>query len=244
MSTGIGKTYASVACSIALMCSIQAAGQPLEAEFGKSSQAQVVPLSPEELYRGWLASEILGQEAVSRSGTSLGRIRNIQVSSETAQIDALIIEAPATKATEDFVFRVPWQKIDAGVPHRVMVDIAHGRMPEYDLFAPGLPESTANAFSITAVIGEHVRLQTGSGYGYLRDAVFTPTGVLRAVLVTRRMELGGGTVAFGFPASPSERWRASTAYYGLPYITSNQANDAAVEVNLKRFAPIRRGSRG
>lgn len=35
-------------------------------------QMQVVPLSSEELYDGWSASELIGQDVVSRAGASLG----------------------------------------------------------------------------------------------------------------------------------------------------------------------------
>jgi sporulation protein YlmC with PRC-barrel domain len=236
--------FAAGSLAIISLCSVQV--QAIEQR--SPSLIRVVPLSADELYQGWLASEVLGKELVSKGGARLGRVSNILVGTDTAQIGALVVEAAATGDAKEYVFRIPWQKVESSsLPDRVVVDLADSRLPEYDIFVPDQPKrsgQSAEDFAVSAVIGDRARLQTGRGYGYVRDVVFTPEGRLRAVLITRGIRLGGGTVAFGFPRSPSERWRAGAAYYGLPYVTSDQANLAAVTVDLGRFVEPRAESKG
>jgi sporulation protein YlmC with PRC-barrel domain len=211
---------AAASLATVALCSVQVQAT----EQRSPSLIRAVPLSTDELYRGWLASEVLSNKVVSKAGVGLGRVRNILVGSDSAQIEALVVEAAAAGDAKEFVFRVPWQKIETGsLPGRVVVDVADSRRPEYGIFSPDKPKHSGQAakdFAVSAVIGDRARLQTGLGYGYVRDVVFTPEGRLRAALITRGTRLGGGTVAFGFPRSPSDRWRAGAAYYGLPYITS------------------------
>jgi sporulation protein YlmC with PRC-barrel domain len=245
MWTGIrGSCFAVAILAIAAL----ALAQVQAVEQRSPSQIPAVPLSPDELYRGWLASEVLGKQVTSKPGADLGRVRNVLIGNETADIAALVVEAATTSDTKEYVFRVPWQKVEAAaLPDRVVVEIADSRLPEYGIFVPDGPKASREQpedFAVSDVIGDRARLQTGMGYGYVRDVVFTPEGRLRAVLITRGMRLGGGTVAFGFPQSPSERWRAGAAYYGLPYVTIDQANVAAVAVEMGRFAGPPKGSKG
>ena len=202
---------------------------------GATLRKQVVPLSADDLYRGLLASSVLGKGVVSKTDQGLGTVRNILIGDDS-QIQALIIDDDSADGAE-FVFRVPWRNVRLSLlPDRVVVDVSSGRQSEFDIFPED--EKTAEPsqeFAVSAVINDYARLQTGRGYGYVRDVLFTPKGRMRAVLITRSARLGGGNVAFGFPASPAERWDPSTSYYGLPYITAEQADAAAVSVDLKYF---------
>jgi hypothetical protein len=89
-------------------------------------------------------------------------------------------------------------------------------------------------FRITQVIGDYARLQAGQAYGYVGDAVFSPSGALLAVLIVRDATAGGGTFAFGFPGSIGA-WNPRVGYYGLPYVTAEQAGLAALRVDAGRF---------
>ena len=84
------------------------------------------------------------------------------------------------------------------------------------------------------LIGDYARLQTGQGYGYVTDLVFSPAGKMMAVLVARDRQAGGGTIAFPYP-DKMENWSPAMSYYGLPYITAEQANQAGMAVNMRSF---------
>jgi hypothetical protein len=193
---------------------------------------QVVPLTEQQLYVGWRASSILGQ--IIRSSTSsgnLGIVRNIAISSQ-GEISALVVES---NDEPEFVLRIPWQRIDkTRLPNALFADLLNGRDRGLGLFAKA--DGSPDEFRVTAVIGDNARLQPGLTYGYVSDVIFTRDGKLLAVLVTRDAPGGGGTFAFGFPGTTG-RWDPNASYYGLPYITSQHATDAAIRVDRKRFQP-------
>jgi sporulation protein YlmC with PRC-barrel domain len=209
-----------------------AQAQTREAAAGK---VQATPLAADALYRGWRVSRILGKPVTSRSGQELGMVRNL-VLADDGSVEALVVEGIGTTRLPEFVFRIPWQRIVASdLPRRITADIASGDIPEYGMF-PGTPGAATmpSAFRVSAVIGDFARLQAGQGYGYVSDMVFTPDGKLLAILVTRDATGGGGTYAFGYPGTTG-RWDPHFSYYGLPYVTAEQATRAAVRVDHARF---------
>lgn len=84
------------------------------------------------------------------------------------------------------------------------------------------------------MIGDYTRLQAGQGYGYVSDLVFSQDGKLLDVLVSRGASAGGGTYAFSYP-DDTGKWSPGMSYYGLPYVTGDQATRAGVRVDLSRF---------
>lgn len=195
---------------------------------------QIVPLTAEAMYQGWRASKVLGGRVVANSGEEFGIARNILMDMK-GQIIALIVEAPSSAGFAEFVYRIPWSKIERSKPsHNVIVDIPPGQQRQYGLSPNEKSSPATKEFSVQAVIGDYARLQVGQAYGYVSDVVFTEGGQMLAVLVTRDFAAGGGTYAFGFPGTIG-RWDPTVGYYGLPYVTNEQADAATVKVDPKRF---------
>jgi sporulation protein YlmC with PRC-barrel domain len=191
----------------------------------------VVPLSADALYEGWRASDLLGQDVTSHNGQDLGLVRNI-LFDRRGQIRALVVEGPRSGAASEFVFRLPWHRVDhSKLPDEVAANLTTGIGPELRMFGQA-PQP--DEFRITEVTGDYARLQVGQAYGYVGDAVFSRSGALKAVLVVRDAEAGGGTFAFGFPGSIGG-WDPRAGYYGLPYVTAGQASAAALRVESARF---------
>jgi sporulation protein YlmC with PRC-barrel domain len=229
-SDHLGFACAAI-CAGIIACSA-ASAQPTRLPDAKA----VVPLSAETLYQGWRASSVLGKEVVSRSDQKLGTVRNLLVGRDGG-LEAMVVEGGGVTDLRPFMFRIPWQKVQAAkLPDRIVVDVANGARPEYGIFGgqPGVPESP-NEFPVTHIIGDYARLQAGQGYGYASDVVFDRQGEILAVLITRDAAGGGGTRAFGFPSSPAPQWDPGASYYGLPYVTAQQADAAGVPVDAKRF---------
>jgi hypothetical protein len=148
----------------------------------------------------------------------------------------LIVEASSSQSQAEFVFRVPWQNVGINeIPEKVVADLGT-KSPRAELFS-SKDNTPPNEFSVTQVIGDYARLQTGFAYGYVNDVVFSDEGRMMAILVIRDSPSGGGTYAFGFPRSIGS-WNPSAGYYGLPYVTTEQANAAAIRVDLEHFAEI------
>lgn len=210
------------------------AQQPASAPSQIGNPGHTPLLSAEDLYGGWRASAVIGQPLLSGS-RKLGVVRNL-VLADDGQVQSLLIEGTGTTGLRDFVFLIPWQRVETGdLPKRVTADIASGEMPEYGLFPArkGVP-SLPSEFRASQVVGDIARLQAGQGYGYVSDLVFSRLGKMLAVVVTRDAAAGGGSYAFRYPGTTG-RWDPRLSYYGLPYITEEQAANAAIKLDTDRF---------
>lgn len=203
-----------------IFLSAGAAAQPTQ-------QHQVVPLTAKALYQGWQASRILGKDVLAKSSDKIGTVRNIVIGSK-GHIEGLIVES----GVSDFVYRMPWDKIDvAQFPAKIVANIPAGGERQLPLFY-GTGDS--KEFRITDVVGDYARLQAGFAFGYVSDVIFSPDARMLAVVVLRDASAGGGMYAFGFPSDIGQ-WNPAAGYYGLPYVTSEQASNAAIRVDPKQF---------
>jgi hypothetical protein len=87
---------------------------------------------------------------------------------------------------------------------------------------------------VTELLGDYARLKTGQGYGHVEDVVFSQQGRMLAVLIARDAAAGSGTYAFKYPGQTG-RWDAKMSYYGLPYVTPDQANERGYAVDMRKF---------
>jgi sporulation protein YlmC with PRC-barrel domain len=195
----------------------------------------VDPFSHDMLYRGWRSRQIAGQRVTGRDGADLGTVRDLVVDAD-GRLAALVVEGGGIPGVPDAVYRVPWSGVDT-TPGRegVAVAVSRAELPTLGLF-PG-SEGVATLpreFRASEVVGDYARLQTGYGFGVVTDVVFGSDGRMLAVLVSRDAAAGGGAYAFAYPAAPS-RWDPAATYYGLPYVTPDQAAQAGLRVDPKRF---------
>jgi sporulation protein YlmC with PRC-barrel domain len=235
--TSMRATVTAVAAACLLALPAASAQQPATPS-QTLNRGQTNPLSADELYRGWRASGIIGQPVISKAQQKLGLVRNL-VLADNGQVESLLVEGKGAAGLPEFVFKLPWQRVDtSNLPKRIIADITSGELPEYGLF-PG-KEGVAELpgeFRASQVIGDIARLQAGQGYGYVSDLVFSRNGKLLAIAITRDALGRGGTYAFRYPGTTG-RWDPRMSYYGLPYITEEQATEAAIRIDSSRFEGI------
>lgn len=200
-----------------------AAEQPAHSQFANT------------VYDGYRASRLLGSAVFSLKGEYLGAVRNVTMA-EDGQIVYLLVEGLRTKNEPEFISRIPFERVLRPLHQGAIVaDFSDLRSREYGLFTePGTAQAEPHEFLISKVIGDYARLQAGQGYGYVSDLVFDRGGKLAAVVISREAAAGGGTYAFPYPGQTG-RWSPKLSYYGLPYVTADQANKAGLRLDLKEF---------
>lgn len=192
----------------------------------------------ETLYDGFRASRLLDSHVFSRQAEYLGQVRNIVVA-DTGQIKALILQGDRVRGVDEFVLRIPWDRLAHPVhPGVLIADVTDKRAREFGLFLdlnekPGRKE----IFLTSEVLGDYARLQAGQGYGYVTDIVFTEQGQMLAVLIARDALAGGGTYAFPYPGKTGP-WSPDMSYYGLPYVSLEHANEQGLAVDKRKFADV------
>ncbi len=198
-------------------------------------EGQVSQLAPDALYEGWRSQQLIGQQALRRSGDQVGIVRDLIIDAD-GRLAAVLIAGEGTVSTPDALYRIPWNEIDPTPSQQgIVATICKDEKARYALF-PGTEgvQTLPREFRLTEVLGDYARLQTGYGYGYVTDAVFSRDGRLIAVLISRDAASGGGTFAFPFPGTVG-RWDPGASYYGLPFITDSQAQAAGLRIDPKRF---------
>ena len=200
-----------------------AAEQPARSQFANT------------VYDGYRASRLLGSAVFSLKGEYLGAVRNVTMADD-GQIVYLLVEGFRTKNEPEFISRIPFDRVLRPLHQGAIVaDFSDLRSREYGLFTePGDAQAEPHEFSISKVIGDYARLQAGQGYGYVSDLVFDRGGKLAAVVISRGAAAGGGTYAFPYPGQTG-RWSPKLSYYGLPYVTADQANKAGLRLDMKEF---------
>ena len=186
------------------------------------------------IYDGWRASKLLGSAVFSQKGEYLGEVRNA-ILDDGGHIRFVVVQGAAAGKEPEFVFRIPWARL-VRPPHpgALIADFSDLQSRQYGLFFDPDQQPHDSDFRISRVIGDDARLQTGQGFGYVSDLVFGEGGRLLAVLISRDASGGGGIFAFPWPGATG-KWSAAMSYYGLPYVTDEQARQAGLRVDLGRF---------
>jgi sporulation protein YlmC with PRC-barrel domain len=236
-------------CCAVLLCSAASApaqqgGRPANAPHKTHSSLPdirpVVPLTSADVYAGWRVSHILGRDIVSGAGGALGTVRNVLLNPQ-GKIEAFLVESAPSSAAE-FIYRIPWERVNvSALPGRIVADVPHPEDPALQAFRSDVSEEKdPSEFRVSEIVGDYARLQSGLLYGYVSDVVFSRRGEMTASLVLRTAAAGGGTYAFGFPGTIGA-WNPRLSYYGLPYVTADQATGAGLLVKADRFKPADAG---
>ncbi|MBM1172802.1 PRC-barrel domain-containing protein [Microvirga arabica] len=201
---------------------------------GHSSDAT----SAQTVYDGWRARQLLASSVLTKQDRrSIGSVRDLIVDRDGRMV-AIVIEGGGPVQIPDTVYRVPWMEVDPTPGEAgVTVDLSDADRPHYGLVpgtegTPSLPRE----FRITEVIGDYARLQAGQGFGYVTDVIVTKDNRLAAVLITRDGESSGRTIAFPFSGIET-RWDPGASYFGLPHVTAEQAEQAAISIDRSGLSP-------
>lgn len=219
----------------AISCSVLSGPARAETATATAKEQPAQSQFANTVYDGYRASRLLGSAVFSLKGEYLGAVRNL-IMADNGQIVSLLVEGFRTRNEPEFISRIPFERVLRPLHQGALVaDFSDLRSREYGLFTePGNAQAEPHEFSISKIIGDYARLQAGQGYGYVSDLVFDHGGKLAAVVISREAAAGGGTYAFPYPGQTG-RWSPKLSYYGLPYVTADQADKAGLRLDMKEF---------
>jgi sporulation protein YlmC with PRC-barrel domain len=200
---------------------------------GPSFGAEIRPSWRNELDGGIRATDLLTSRVVSSAGAFLGQVRDVELAD--GRIVAIVAEKAGIGLSPGFVFRLPWAHVQRPIRSGTIVgDVAASGSRRFgfaEFKDADLRQKGHAGFRVMDLIGDHARLATGVGYGVVGDIVFSGNGQMVAVLVMRD-EPAGGTLAFPYPGRRGQ-WNPGMSYYGLPFITTKQADGAGIRIGKR-----------
>ncbi|MCG7601225.1 PRC-barrel domain-containing protein [Halomonas sp. McH1-25] len=198
-------------------------------------QEQIQPISEwnyDEVYQKgrFLASGLMGTDAIGQNGDDIGDITNA-VLNEQDKIIAIIAEVGGFWDIGDTHVIVPWEQVQLS-EQGVQIPVNEDNIEQYQLYgedsvvkkqafqqkaaiAEGA-ETGQRTWKLSELINDYSNLQSGAGYGYVDNAVFSKDGKLLAVLVMSSGNYGPGTMAYPFYGY-SYGWQPGFSSYQLPY---------------------------
>ena len=196
-------------------------------------------VTADELYRGFRATRLMGQEVKGPNGNRIGEVQDIVVDRE-GKIAAIVVEAGGFLDIGDAAFRVKWADVKT-TPGQdgVQVPITEATAERYGLFdGPETLTTGPREFRVSEIIGDSARLKAGTGYGRVSNVVFGRDGRMLGVLVNR--DIGWGAGLYGYPFyGYGYGWGPGMGYYALPYDNAGLAARAP-RIDHGRFTAAER----
>ncbi|WP_052383984.1 PRC-barrel domain-containing protein [Litchfieldella xinjiangensis] len=201
-----------------------------------ASKSDVKPISEwnyDEIYErgGFLANRLMGIDAIGESDEDIGNIVNA-VLDEQNQIVALIAEVGGLWGIGGTHVIVPWDQAEL-IDEGVRIPVNEDNVDDYDLYGensaltkedlqdrgavePGA-ETGDRTWKLSELINDYASIESGAGYGYVDNVVFSEEGELMAVIVMP----SGGAFTRGATAYPFHGfqfgWHPGMTSYELPY---------------------------
>lgn len=191
-------------------------------------------VTADDLYRGFRATRLLGQDVKGPNGKEIGEVQDILVDHE-GKIAAIVVEAGGFLDIGDAAFRVKWSDVKT-TPGQdgIEVPITEATAERYGLFdGPETLAPNPREFRVSEIIGDSARLRNGTGYGRVSNVVFGRDGRMLGVLVGR--DIGYGAGIYGYPYyGYGYGWTPGLAHYALPYDNAGLAARAP-RIDYGRF---------
>jgi uncharacterized protein YrrD len=198
--------------------------------------ATIKPVSAEELYTGFRANDLIGQNVYGTNGNEIGEVQDLIVGAD-GRLKAAVIEGGGFLDIGDATFRVPFDQLDltAGREGIVAKNLTEDKAASYGLY--DLPEAVATGpreYRVSELKGDYARLRFGQAFGVVRDMVFDRQGKVTAVLVNRDVRYGAGVFAYPYYGY-NYGFDPGANYVALPFDSLQLASKGGPRVDLDEF---------
>ena len=179
------------------------------------------------LASGWSAGNLIGAEVHGPGGEDIGEVENFVLGSDD-RIRKLIFSTGGLWDIGDKHLAVAWNQVEVGPQGEyVTVPVTEKTVEQYGMF-DGHPERASvkpRDWRATELIGDYVRLENDTDYGYVQDIVFDGQGKLQAVVVEPDVGFGGAHGPYAYPFyGYGYGWDPGKDYYDMPY-ASDEVRD-------------------
>ncbi|MEN3791457.1 PRC-barrel domain-containing protein [Fulvimarina sp. MAC3] len=174
---------------------------------------------------GFTAERLLSQTVRGESGERVGMVRNVVVDADS-EIDYIVVENEGLLGLGESVIAIPFEDVDLtpGVDG-ITVPVSGENIGDFSLFGGNeAPLVTGESYRIRNVIGDYVRLNDGTYFGYVKDVAFSEDGSVEGLIVTPDVSWGSGG-AYGIPyqveAILGTDYDTANSYFTIPYSPSD-----------------------
>lgn len=182
---------------------------------------------------GWSVERLFEDaEVVGADGEEIGGVENLIIGKD-GKILSLIAEVGGFLDIGDTHISVPWDRVKVS-PYldEVTIPVDEDSIDEYSVFGEygymtraetGTTQAVNDdlttgprVWKATELLDDYTYLSDRSGYGYVRDLIFTAEGELHAVIVNAEPGYRGGRYAYPFYGF-GYGYLPGAPYYDLPY---------------------------
>ncbi|EKV31551.1 hypothetical protein C882_3924 [Caenispirillum salinarum AK4] len=205
-----------------------------QAAQGQNQDIQVLSQwNYDELYQGGLRAEtMLDADVFGPNMDEIGSVENVILDRDN-QIVAIIAQVGGFWDIGDTHIAVPWDKVQM-TQGGFQIPVTEDTVAEYGLYAEPSIVNKSNlqstrvvdddliagrqTWKLTGLIDDYAVLNTGAGYGYIDDAIFTEDGKLDAVVVQPDYAGYGVGGAYAYPFyGYGYGWTPDAEAYDLRY---------------------------
>lgn len=170
---------------------------------------------------GFTAERLLSQTVIGEGGERVGMVRNVVVDGD-GRIDYVVVENEGLLGLGESVLAIPFGDVDLTPgADGVTAPVNRDNLGGFSLFGgKEAPLVTGESYRISDVIGDYVRLNDGTYFGYVKDVAFGQDGAVEGLIVTPDVSWGSGGT-YGIPYEVESvlgtDYDTANSYYTIPY---------------------------
>jgi sporulation protein YlmC with PRC-barrel domain len=173
----------------------------------------------DELRTGWSVERLTeAAEVVDPDGEKVGEVEDL-IAGPDGKIRKLVIEAGGFLDVGDAHLAYPFEQATFEGSDRIVVELDQDKIGDYSLFADGDDEpAQGRNWRVSELIHDYVYLEDGYRFGWIKDAIISADGTIKAVVVYPDVTAAKASGPVALPFLPEEdRFDPALYYYQVPF---------------------------
>ena len=182
---------------------------------GDATWVDIATWNDADVYDGWSADALLGEDAYNQDGEEVGEVEDFIVGPD-GMIQRVVVEGGGFLDIGDAHIAVPWQEARINRGSSVTLPFSGDDLDDIAGY-PNMDDMTAMAenFRVREIIGDYAAAD-GVAYGTVDDVIFDQSGMIQALIVYPNPGYGYRTTPVALPYY-GDGYAGGTGYYDVPY---------------------------